>query len=67
MTLDWPVSILVLLAALLHASWNAMTKSSEDGLLSIWLMTLFGGVIGAIAAFVVPFPRAAAWPCPSPR
>lgn len=53
---------LVLLAALLHASWNAITKSSEDGLLAIWLIALFSGVLGAIGAFFVPFPLAEAWP-----
>ncbi|MFP8882057.1 MAG: DMT family transporter [Myxococcota bacterium] len=62
MTLDWNVITLVLLAALLHASWNAMTKSSADGLLTIWLITLFSGVLGAIGALFVPLPLAAAWP-----
>jgi uncharacterized membrane protein len=62
MTLDWTVTGLVLLAALLHASWNAMTKSSADGLLSIWLMIVFSGVLGGIGALFVPLPHAAAWP-----
>ncbi len=62
MTLDWTVTALVLLAALFHASWNAMTKSSADGFLAIWLMILFSGVIGAIGALFVPLPLAAAWP-----
>jgi len=62
MTLDWPVTMLVLLAALLHASWNAMAKSSADGLLAIWLMTLFSGLLGAVGAVFVPFPHSDAWP-----
>ena len=30
MTLTWPVFAAVLFGALLHASWNAMVKSSAD-------------------------------------
>jgi len=61
MTLDWTVAALVLLAALLHASWNAITKSSTDGLLAIWLIVSFSGLLGAIGALFVPLP-AGAWP-----
>ncbi len=39
-----------------------MTKSSADGLLAIWLMTLFAGVLGAVGALFVPLPLAEAWP-----
>ena len=53
---------LVLLAALLHASWNAFAKRSSDPLLAIWLMTLSAG-LGALAlAPVASFPRPEAWP-----
>lgn len=30
MTLSWPVVAAVLFGALLHASWNALVKSSSD-------------------------------------
>ena len=39
-----------------------MTKSSSVGLLTIWLMTLCGGVLGAAGTFWLPLPRPEAWP-----
>jgi drug/metabolite transporter (DMT)-like permease len=61
-TLDPVVAALVLLAAVLHAAWNAITKSSQDPLLAIWLITLVAGVVGAIGATGVPLPHPEAWP-----
>lgn len=56
------VVALVLLAALLHASWNALTKASTDALLAVWLMVLFSAALGAGLACFVPLPDRAAWP-----
>lgn len=56
------VVALVLLAALLHATWNALTKRSSDPLLAIWLVTQSAG-LGALAlAPLASFPRPEAWP-----
>lgn len=54
---------LVLAAALLHASWNAMLKSSNDRLASLSLMTIGAG-LGAIPLVIWrPLPDASAWFC----
>lgn len=53
---------LVLFAALLHASWNALLKSSDDRLGALTLMTVGAG-IGAIPLVIWgPMPSAASWP-----
>lgn len=52
---------LVLTAALLHASWNALLKSSADRLASLTLMTIGAGV-GAIPLVLWrPLPEPASW------
>ncbi|WP_296223943.1 DMT family transporter [Ralstonia sp. UBA689] len=53
---------LVLCAALLHASWNALLKSGSDRLRGITLMTLASGVAAAPMTMVLPLPASAAWP-----
>ena len=53
---------LVLLAAVLHASWNAVVRISDDRLLAVLLINVFGG---AAALLLLPFaalPAVAAWP-----
>ncbi|MDH3473133.1 MAG: EamA family transporter [Rhodospirillales bacterium] len=62
MVLSLPVALLVLLAALLHAGWNALVKAGEDRLLT---MALVIGVGAAGAALALPFvapPAPASWP-----
>jgi drug/metabolite transporter (DMT)-like permease len=56
------VSFAVLLAALLHASWNAMIKGSRDVLLDSSAIVLGAGIVTAPFLFVVPPPPPAAWP-----
>ena len=53
---------LVLLAALMHASWNAFTKRSTDPLLAIWMITVSAGIGVLALAPLASFPRAEAWP-----
>ncbi len=53
---------LVLLAALLHASWNAMAKSGGTPEYSIASYQLVGGLICAGLVFTVPVPQSASWP-----
>ena len=56
------VAGLVLLSALLHATWNAVVKSEEDHLTSFALVTAVGGLVALLVLFLVPRPAAAAWP-----
>jgi drug/metabolite transporter (DMT)-like permease len=46
------VTLLVLLAALMHASWNALVKASPSKFLDV---VVINGVSGAIASVVLPF------------
>ncbi len=52
----------VLLAALLHAGWNAMIKGGGDVLHDTAAIIVGAAVVALPFAFVVPLPAAAAWP-----
>ena len=55
-------AVIVLLAAVLHAVWNAIVKTGEDRMLTL---TLVIGAGSLMAAFVVPFiepPAPESWP-----
>lgn len=57
-----PIAALVLFAALLHASWNALLKGGGDG---FWTMTVMGLATSLACAVMVPFlpvPSPASWP-----
>ena len=56
------ITSLVLLAALLHASWNALLKSGEDRLWSMTIMGVATSLAGLILAPFVPLPHPASWP-----
>ncbi|APR38860.1 EamA family transporter [Paraburkholderia sp. SOS3] len=56
------VMLVVLFAAILHASWNALVKASPDKILDIVFVTGSAGVICAIAVPFLPLPNAASWP-----
>jgi|HigsolmetaAR203D_1030402.scaffolds.fasta_scaffold00138_28 drug/metabolite transporter (DMT)-like permease len=60
--MTWTVFLAVLLAAVLHASWNALVKVSADRLSAMGLLTLASGVIGLVFLPFVPAPSPAAWP-----
>lgn len=60
--LDPVVIALVLLAALLHASWNALLKVSADRLTTTGVMNLTGLVVGGVMLPFVAAPDAASWP-----
>ena len=56
------IAALVLVAAVLHASWNALLKSGEDG---FWVMTVMGVATTLACAIALPFlpvPARASWP-----
>ncbi len=56
------VSFAVLLAALLHASWNAMIKGGRDVLLDTAAIVAGAGLVALPFVFVVPLPAPASWP-----
>ena len=62
MTLTWSVVAAVLVGALLHASWNALVKSSTDKAMDTALIHLVGSLISIPLLLVVGWPRAAVWP-----
>lgn len=53
---------LVLFSALLHASWNAVVKSSPDKFLDIVLVTTGAALLALISLPFVPSPAFASWP-----
>lgn len=53
---------LVLLAAALHALWNAVIKGAPDTLLTTILVASFGGLIGLASLPFLPPVSPAAWP-----
>lgn len=52
----------MLFGALLHASWNAMVKSSSDKALDAAVIHLVGSLVALPLVFVVGLPPASAWP-----
>jgi len=62
MALSWSVVGAVLFAALLHASWNALVKSSEDKSLDAALIHLIGSFISIPLLAWAGLPPQAAWP-----
>lgn len=60
--MDLHVGLVVLLAALLHAGWNAIIKIKGDRLMTMAVVTLGGSILSApILAFVTP-PDPGSWP-----
>ena len=58
-----PVTLAVLGAGLLHATWNAMLKSARgEPLLETALICAGSSVVAGVFAPFVPFPPAVAWP-----
>ncbi|MFP6655384.1 MAG: DMT family transporter [Myxococcota bacterium] len=52
---------LILVSALLHASWNALTKASGDPLISITIIMAVGGLCGLPLMFWFPLPDSETW------
>jgi len=52
----------VLLAALLHASWNAMLHGNQDRLLSMTWMSIAIAAVSTLVVLFAPWPADAAWP-----
>ncbi len=62
MTLPIEAVAVVLLAALLHASWNALVKAGNDRLVVLAIANGIGILISLLIAPFVPLPLAASWP-----
>jgi drug/metabolite transporter (DMT)-like permease len=56
------ILLLVLFAALMHASWNVLVKSGEDKFLSSVLIATGAAVIAGPALLFLPAPAVASWP-----
>jgi drug/metabolite transporter (DMT)-like permease len=56
------VTLAVLGAALAHATWNAMIKSSREVLFDMTLVVFTAGLVTAPFLFVVEMPAPAVWP-----
>lgn len=61
-TMSPSIFCIVLLAALLHASWNAIVKRGSDTLLTTILVTGSAALIAAIMLPFLPAPSSRSWP-----
>jgi drug/metabolite transporter (DMT)-like permease len=56
------VFLVVLLAALLHALWNALIKTGTSKVTGMLIMTLCQGLLGFAILLARPWPAAGVWP-----
>ena len=56
------VVLVILAAALIHATWNALLRSGDDRLAAMTLMCMVSAATGIAMALAAPMPAAAAWP-----
>ena len=57
------ISLIILLAAVLHASWNALLRAGTDRLWSITMMCIAIALVCGGLALVVAMPARASWGC----
>jgi drug/metabolite transporter (DMT)-like permease len=62
MEITLPVTLAVLGAALLHASWNVLVKSGADKELETFNIAIGSGLVALVAALFLPPPARASWP-----
>ena len=62
MGLTWPIVLIVLLGAMLHAGWNALVKSGSDTSLDTALVHAVLSVLAVPIALAVGPPSSASWP-----
>ncbi|MEM7446290.1 MAG: EamA family transporter, partial [Pseudomonadota bacterium] len=56
------VFLIVLAAALLHATWNAFVKADGDRLTFMAVLITAGGIVALATTPFLPFPSAESWP-----
>ena len=56
------IVLLVLLSAMLHASWNAFLRLAEDRIWLLGMMSIPYLAVSTIGVIVLPLPAPAAWP-----
>lgn len=61
MSMTWPVVLLVLTGALLHASWNALVKSSADKAMDTALIHVLCSLLALPVLMVVGLPPVHVW------
>ena len=62
MEISLPVTLAVLGAALLHASWNVLVKSGTDKELETVNIAIGSGLVALVVAPFLPAPAPASWP-----
>ncbi len=62
MTLSPTIFVIVMLAALAHASWNALVKADGDKLVMQTYVVCIPGLVSLLALPFVPLPAPASWP-----
>jgi len=62
MEISLPVTLAVLGAALLHASWNVLVKSGADKELETVNIAIGSGLVALVVALFLPAPARASWP-----
>src|SRR3954467_7337528 len=62
MEISLPVTLAVLGAAVLHASWNVLVKSGADKELETINIAIGSGLVALAAALFLPAPARASWP-----
>src|SRR3989442_7383906 len=62
MEISLPVTLAVLGAALLHASWNVLVKSGADQELETINIAVGSGLVALVGALFLPAPAEASWP-----
>ncbi|WP_306262826.1 EamA family transporter [Pararhizobium sp. IMCC21322] len=60
--MTYDVTLLILLAAVLHAGWNALIKISGDRIAVMAVVTMAGSILSAFALPFVNSPDPASWP-----
>ena len=60
--MTWSIVAAVLFGALLHASWNALVKSSTDKSLDTVLIHVVGSIVALPLALWLGWPQAESWP-----
>ncbi|MGL1920086.1 MAG: DMT family transporter [Hyphomicrobiales bacterium] len=60
--MQFDIILVVLFAAILHATWNAMMKMQGDRFVVISLMALFGAIIGLPFVIYYGMPKPEVWP-----